>query len=85
MGELGEQRWAVISERGCEAQSLRHAEAAELVRRLRGESVSGLCVVTNEAAQRLQLGAQTSPNGNKPPAATPQPARQQRRRRAAKT
>jgi len=83
MGELSEQRWAVISERGCEAQSLRHAEAAELVRRLRGERISGLCVVTDEAAGRLQLGEKTSPNGSRPPA--PQPARQQRRRRAAKT
>ena len=83
MGELGEQRWAVISERGCEAQSLPHAEAAGLMRRLRGERISGLCVVTNEAAERLRLGAMTSPKGRKPP--DPQPARQQRRRRAAKT
>ena len=82
MGELGEQRWAVISERGREAQSLRHAEAAALMRRLKGERVSGLCVVTNEAAERLQLSAKTSPNGRQPPA--PQPARQ-RRRRTAKT
>jgi hypothetical protein len=84
MGELGEQRWAVISERGCEARGLPHAEAAGLMRRLKGERVSGLCVVTNEAAERLQLGAKTSPNGSKPPA--PKPARRQRQRqRAAKT
>ena len=67
MGELGEKRWAVISERGCEAAGLAHAEAAVLVRRLAGERVSGLCVVTAEAAARLQRAAQTSPNG-KPPA-----------------
>lgn len=83
MGELGEQCWAVISERGCEAQSLRHAEAAELVRRLKGERISGLCVVTDAAAERLRLGEKTSPNGSKPPA--PKPARQPQRRRAAKT
>ena len=83
MGELGEQRWAVISERGCEAQSLPHAEAAALVRRLRGERISGLCVVTNDAAERLQLGEKTSPNGSQPPAR--KPARQPQRRRAAKT
>ena len=51
MGELGEQRWAVISERGCEAQGLRHAEAAEPMRRLRGERISGLCVITERAAE----------------------------------
>ena len=53
MGELGEQRWAVASERGCEATRLDYMGAVELVRRLREEKVSGLCVVTDEAASRL--------------------------------
>ena len=67
MGELSEQRWAVISERGCEAQGLPHAEAAALVRRLRGERISGLCVVTAEVGRRIQA-SQTPSNGAKPAA-----------------
>ena len=67
MSELEQKRWAVISERGCEASSLPHAEAARLMRRLLGEKVSGLCVVTDEAAARLKRAAESSPNG-KPPA-----------------
>ena len=66
MGELGEGRWAVISERGCEAAGLPHAEAARLVRRLLGEELSGLCVVTDEAARRLRTTVGTSPNGKSP-------------------
>ena len=53
MGELGERRWGVISERGCEAAGLKYDEAVELVRRLAGESVHGLCIVTNEAARHI--------------------------------
>ena len=53
MGELGEERWAVISERGCEASGLAYAEASALMRRLASEKVYGLCVVTNESARYL--------------------------------
>ncbi|HEV2765631.1 MAG TPA: hypothetical protein VGV38_21790 [Pyrinomonadaceae bacterium] len=53
MGELSEPRWSVMSERGCEASGLAHADAARLVRKLAGEGVSALCVVTDEAARRL--------------------------------
>ena len=53
MGELGEPRWAVISERGCEASGLRHEEAVELMQRLVSLKVHGTCVVTNEAARHL--------------------------------
>jgi hypothetical protein len=53
MGELGEERWAVISERGCEASGLAYAEAAALMRQLASEKVYGLCVVTNESARHL--------------------------------
>jgi hypothetical protein len=50
MGELGERLWAVTSERGCEASSLNYMEAVEVMRRLAALKVSGLCIVTNEAA-----------------------------------
>jgi hypothetical protein len=53
MGELGEKRWAVMSERGCEATRVARADAVELVRRLRAERISGLCVITEHAASRL--------------------------------
>jgi len=74
MGELNEGRWAVMSERGCEALGLTYAEALELERGLKGERVSGLCVITNAAGRRL------------PPAkkAEPAPAAGKRPRRRAK-
>ncbi|MCA1630865.1 MAG: hypothetical protein LC774_11110 [Acidobacteria bacterium] len=65
MSELGEQRWSVLSERGREAARLRYADAAALVRTLTGEKVHGLCVITDEAAARLDAQA-PSPNGREP-------------------
>ena len=53
MGELGEKRWAVISERGCEASAMAYAEAAALMRKLAQEKVYGLCVVSEMAARHL--------------------------------
>ncbi|MGZ8845276.1 MAG: hypothetical protein ACXW3C_02320 [Pyrinomonadaceae bacterium] len=51
--ELENERWSVISERGCEASSLTHEEARRLVHRLGGEGRHGLCIMTDEAASRL--------------------------------
>jgi hypothetical protein len=68
MSELREQRWSVMSERGREAARLSYADAAALARSLTVDKVHGLCVVTDEAAERL--AAQTvSPNGDQPQAA----------------
>ena len=53
MSELSERRWAVLSERGSEAAGLTYEEAAALVGELRGRDVSGLCVITGEAASHL--------------------------------
>lgn len=53
MSELNDQRWAVLSERGCEASGLVYEKAAHLMRQLANEKVYGLCVVTDEAARRL--------------------------------
>lgn len=55
MGELNEKRWGVLSERGCEATGLTYAEAAELMRRLSRQKISGISVITNEAALRASL------------------------------
>ena len=51
--ELESGRWSVISERGCEANSLTHEEARRLVHRLGGEGHHGLCIISDEAASRM--------------------------------
>ena len=51
--ELTEKKWAVLSERGCEARNLTHEDARHLVHKLGGECRHGLCIVINEVAERL--------------------------------
>jgi hypothetical protein len=73
MSELREQRWSVVSERGCEASGVNYEEAAGLVRRLRADKVHGLCVISDEAARRYNSnnnGATTT----MPPAPPAEPA-----------
>ncbi|MFL6256569.1 MAG: hypothetical protein ACJ74T_16310 [Pyrinomonadaceae bacterium] len=53
MSELNERRWAVLSERGCEDAGLTYEEASRLIARLRGERLSGLCVITDDAAAHV--------------------------------
>jgi len=53
VSDLAENKWAVLSDRGCEATELTHEEARRLVHRLAGEGRHGLCIVTNEAAKRM--------------------------------
>jgi hypothetical protein len=53
MSELKEARWSVLSERGCEASRLDYGAAAQLIARLRSERIYGLCIITDEAALRL--------------------------------
>ena len=53
MSELGEKRWAVISERGPEESGLTYDQAHQLVRRLRAEGIHGLSIITDEAAHRI--------------------------------
>ncbi len=76
MSELNERRWAVLSERGREESGLSYDEAAGLIARLRGERLSGLCVISDEAASRLptaKKAARTSPSGGGSKAAPPEP------------
>ncbi|HJU56479.1 MAG TPA: hypothetical protein VJ715_17980 [Pyrinomonadaceae bacterium] len=54
MSELTEERWAVLSERGCEAMGLTYAQARELMRALARERISGLSVITDAAARRAE-------------------------------
>jgi hypothetical protein len=63
MGELGEPRWAVISERGCEASGLNYDEALKLLRQLVEEKVHATCIITAEAARHIapaKIGARRS-------------------------
>ena len=66
MSELREHRWAVISERGGEASALVYEEAARLRHRLADEKLSGLCIVTDEAAGRLHAQSEPAPGQSAP-------------------
>jgi hypothetical protein len=93
VGELNDGRWSVVSERGREAAGLAYADAAALVSRLLGEKVHGTCVVTDEAAARLGVGArqtrgEVTPGNNGTPrdsGTPPAPAKKRRAPRRKKT
>ena len=74
MSELNQPRWAVLSEYGREAAGLTYEAAAALVRRLRGEDTSGLCIITDEAARNVapakKLNKKTTRRGRKNRAAS---------------
>ena len=74
MSELNEARWSVLSERGCEASRLAYGAAAQLVAELVRARVFGLCIITDEAAARL--------NHQPAPAKTPARKRAPRRKKA---
>jgi hypothetical protein len=62
MSDLSEKRWAVISERGCEASNLTYAAAHGLVRRLVAEGLHGISIITDEAANRITKKKTVPPN-----------------------
>ncbi|HEY0097660.1 MAG TPA: hypothetical protein VGB76_01790 [Pyrinomonadaceae bacterium] len=85
MSELREQRWSVVSERGCEASGVNYEAAAALVRRLREDKVHGLCIVSDEAARRYNAnnnGATGAKTTEPEPAAPPAKKRAPRRKSA---
>jgi hypothetical protein len=51
--ELNESRWSVISFETCVAESLTYAQAEQKMKELEAARVSGLCIVTNETAERI--------------------------------
>jgi len=53
MNELNQKLWAVKSERGRETSGVTYKAAAQLVQELSKQKIHGLCIITNEAAQRL--------------------------------
>jgi hypothetical protein len=61
MSELTEERWSVLSERGVEATAVSYRQAAEVMRSLMREKISGLSVITDDAARRVAPTANTQP------------------------
>jgi hypothetical protein len=51
--ELRESRWSVISFEKCEAANLNYPQAEQKLAELQAQNVSGLCIVTDEAAKRI--------------------------------
>lgn len=53
LSELGEMQWSVVSFDKCEAGGLTYLQAEEKMAELIAKNVYGLCIVTDEAAQRV--------------------------------
>jgi hypothetical protein len=51
--ELTEPRWSVVSFETCMAKNLTYAEAEQKMKQLEEANVSGLCIVTDETAERI--------------------------------
>ncbi len=51
--ELNKQRWSVVSFEICITSSLTYDEAAQKLKELAANKVSGLCIITDEAAERI--------------------------------
>ena len=58
--ELEQPVWSVLSDRGREESGLTHEDARRLVHRLGGEGRHGLCIVTDEAASRMNVDVLSS-------------------------
>lgn len=52
-GELNEPRWSVISFEKLIAGNLTYLQATDKLNELNAEKVSGLCIITDEAARRI--------------------------------
>ncbi|MBK8305416.1 MAG: hypothetical protein WBC19_13500 [Pyrinomonadaceae bacterium] len=52
--ELDEAIWSVVSFERCEAHSLTYEQAAALLSELDARGVSGLCIITDDAALRVR-------------------------------
>lgn len=51
--EFLEQSWSVVTYESVAVSNLTYAEAIEWVRKLDEQKISGLCIVTDEAAARI--------------------------------
>jgi len=53
LNELNESRWSVVTFERCAASNLTYGEAIREMEKLQTQKISGLCIVTDEAAQRV--------------------------------
>jgi len=53
--ELKESRWSVISFQGIIEKDLTYGEAAAKIKEMASEKIPGLCIITNEAAEKSVL------------------------------
>lgn len=53
VNELDEPRWSVISRDQREAGGLTYRQASELIAELDAHKISGLCIITDDAASRM--------------------------------
>ena len=53
VSELDENRWSVVSFERLEASGLSYADARRKIDELEAAKVSGLCIVTDDAAARI--------------------------------
>lgn len=51
--ELSEPRWSVVTFESCAAKNLTYEQAFKMMQELKEQNVSGLCIVTDEAADRI--------------------------------
>ncbi|MCA1623347.1 MAG: hypothetical protein LC768_06555 [Acidobacteria bacterium] len=51
--ELNEPRWSVVSFEKYLAKNLTYNEAIKKINKLKKQNVSGLCIITDEAAERI--------------------------------
>ncbi len=56
--ELEAPRWSVVSFEKCAAKNLTYAQAAEKLKQLKAKKVSGLCIITDEAAGRIVVSGE---------------------------
>ncbi|MGI8882972.1 MAG: hypothetical protein ACR2IA_01845 [Pyrinomonadaceae bacterium] len=53
INELREPRWSVVSFEKCAAKNLTYDEAVRNIAELEKQRVSGLCLITDDAAKRI--------------------------------
>lgn len=51
--ELNEARWSVVTFEKCAAKNLTYDDASQKLQELKNQNIPGLCIVTDEAAERL--------------------------------
>lgn len=53
LSELAALSWSVVSFDRCVAKNLTYEQAEEKIRELTAQKISGLCIITDEAAERI--------------------------------